>query len=557
MNQLVAIASLRMCPRALFWSCAFCLCSSLAAQSAAAQDMAFTLEETGRPPAALVDAPPSEALANGLRLYQRGRFQEAAVQFSRIVSGSTEDSVANVAKAQFFLSKSLFHLGHHRAALSIFEEITERGSDHPYFVQSLPWLAQLATQLPEPAGVVELVGRYPAETLATLDATETSMVHQHLRYLSARYAYAHGALERASRLFDAVDPDSEHYAAARFFAGVTHVRRRRARPAIDAFRSVLEVADRGREHDAHLRNLAWLSLARVYYTAAHRRDETGAHTVDPALLEAAIDAWDRVEPSSEHWLEALFEQAWGLYLSHQESRAMGNLFTLASPYFEGAYYPEALILEAVVFFGACQTENAEAKVREFHERYDPVREELATVMAGFADHEALYRFLLAVRSGEAALSPRIRGVVSSTLSDRTLLRHLEYIRLLDLEAELLEARPAVFRDSPLGDRIRADLTVTRSFAIDGAGELVEARFERLVLDLDELMNQMDTVELEIYRVRREGLTEAQRAERERIRAAGGLEIEVDEEHQVWPFDGEYWRDELPYYRQRVSSICTR
>ncbi|MEZ4339541.1 MAG: hypothetical protein R3B82_23200 [Sandaracinaceae bacterium] len=71
------------------------------------------------------------------------------------------------------------------------------------------------------------------------------------------------------------------------------------------------------------------------------------------------------------------------------------------------------------------------------------------------------------------------------------------------------------------------------------------------------MNQMDTVEIELYRVRREGLTDEQRAELDRIREAGGLSVEVDEEPQIWPFDGEYWRDELPFYRQRVTPICTR
>jgi len=40
------------------------------------------------------------------------------------------------------------------------------------------------------------------------------------------------------------------------------------------------------------------------------------------------------------------------------------------------------------------------------------------------------------------------------------------------------------------------------------------------------------------------------------RAAGGA-VQVDEEHQVWPFDGEYWRDELGFYRQQVTSQCGR
>ncbi|MCB9595426.1 MAG: hypothetical protein H6719_22085 [Sandaracinaceae bacterium] len=516
--------------------------------------MEFTLEETGQPPALAVDdRPPSEPLANALRLYQRERYLEASVQLSRVVSGESDDSPANVQKAQFFLAKALFHLRFHRASLSLLEEIAQAGPRHGYFEQALPWLAQLATQLPEPAGIIELVGLYPPEMVDALARDETREVHDHLLYLSGRHAYAQNELDTAIARFDRVSPSSPHFVRSRFFAGVTHVRLRRARPAIAAFRQVLDAPD----VPSRMRNLAWLSLARVYYTAANRTDEMGNRTLDPALLENALAAWDRVEPASEHWLDALFEQAWGLYLANQESRAMGNVFTLQSPYFEGAYYPEAYVIKAVVFFSACQTENAEAMITQFHERYDPVREELGHTLEGLADNEALYRFLVGVREDPDTLGPRIRGIVSTALADRTLLRHLEYVRVLDDELARLEAGPEPLRASSLGDRIRADLTVTRSFAVDRGGDLVRGRFTRLVDELDELMTQMDTVEVELLRVRREGLSQAQRDELERIRQAGGLSVEVDEEHQIWPFDGEYWRDELPFYRQRVTPICTR
>jgi hypothetical protein len=32
-------------------------------------------------------------------------------------------------------------------------------------------------------------------------------------------------------------------------------------------------------------------------------------------------------------------------------------------------------------------------------------------------------------------------------------------------------------------------------------------------------------------------------------------IIVDDEHQTWDFNGEYWKDELGFYRYRISSQC--
>jgi hypothetical protein len=34
-------------------------------------------------------------------------------------------------------------------------------------------------------------------------------------------------------------------------------------------------------------------------------------------------------------------------------------------------------------------------------------------------------------------------------------------------------------------------------------------------------------------------------------------IVPDDEHLYWPFDGQYWKDELGYYRFKIRSVCTR
>ncbi len=33
-------------------------------------------------------------------------------------------------------------------------------------------------------------------------------------------------------------------------------------------------------------------------------------------------------------------------------------------------------------------------------------------------------------------------------------------------------------------------------------------------------------------------------------------VKPDDEHVLWPFDGEYWRDELGFYRRVVTSKCS-
>jgi tetratricopeptide (TPR) repeat protein len=531
----------------------------------AAQDMTFDEEETGQaaptPPPPPAEGPPSEALANALRLYESEHYDQAAIEFQRVVDGETGDQPANVQQAQFALAKCMYHLGFYQTALAIFDEITQLGTGHLYFDQTLEWLAQLASQLPEPANIIERVGRFGVEQLERFNTNENRELYNQLVFMMGRHQYNQGEFDAAVDLFQRVSESSRFYVEARFFEGITHVRRRQARPAIAAFRAIKAAIDEGDaevQDEDRMRNLAWLSLARVYYTAANRRnEETGDVDVDGTLLGQAVEAWTRVDQGSEYWLDALFESSWAFFLADEYSRALGNIHTIFSPYFQDSYYPEALVLKAVTFFVNCQTDNALATVGLFHERFDPVRDELETTLAQFQDNVQFFEFLKAVREGNADLSPRIRGLVTTAMSDRTLLRNLEYVRLLEEEEGRLQARSQEFQDSPVGARVFQEVALAKSFAIDQAGDLARGRYNRLIDELMDLSNQVDTVELEIATYLRGQLGQEVQEQMTVARESGGGRVEVDEEHQLWPFDGEYWRDELGFYRQQVTNQCGR
>jgi hypothetical protein len=248
-----------------------------------------------------------------------------------------------------------------------------------------------------------------------------------------------------------------------------------------------------------MRNLAWISLARVYYTAANQG--TGAQ-IDGTLLGQSVESWTRVEQSSEYWLDSLFESSWAFFLADEYSRALGNVHTLYSPYFENAFYPEALVLKAVTFFVNCQVDNAEATVAQFHDRYDPVKQELDAVLRKHQDNAAFFELLKEVRNNQADLSPRVRPIVATALSDRTVLQHLEYVEILDKEEAQLMKSSESFRASPVGGKILEDVAIAKSFAVDQAGDLARGRYNRLIRELQDLSNQVDTVELEIATFRR-------------------------------------------------------
>lgn len=547
-------------------------------------EMEFSLDdvEGGTGPAAPVapvappqDGPPTEAFANAQRLYGEQQYRQAAVQFQRVIDGETRDFPAKVQEAQFFLGKTLYHLRYYQAALAVFDEISLTGAGHLFYDQTLQWLVQLATQLPETAGITEKIGRYPLSQLNQFDQASSGDTggeransggsaargaFDQLLYLMGRYKYDQGDFATAVALFSRVRTSSPRYADALFYIGVTSVQLRQASPAINAFRSIITGISDGSlrtDDNERYRNLAWISLGRLYYTAARHVDAEGNPEIDGRILGQAVEAWNQIEPSSEYWLDAVFESSWAFFLATEYSRALGNIHSINSPYFPNAYYPEGVVIKAVTFFANCQVENATAMIQLFHERFDPVKQQLTDTLARFEGNADFFEFLKQVRDGHADMPDQIRPVVATALGDRTLLRHLRYVALLDEEAARLEAEPEQFRNSTVGSRILQDISLAKSFGIDAAGNAARARYTRIVDELDELTNQVARVQIEILTYQRGQLSAEAESAQQAARASTGGNVVVDEEHQRWPFDGEYWRDELGYYRQQVTNRCGR
>ena len=163
-----------------------------------------------------------------------------------------------------------------------------------------------------------------------------------------------------------------------------------------------------------------------------------------------------------------------------------------------------------------------------------------------------------MRDGTADLDPKIKGIVENALSDRQLLRNIEYVRVLDEELGRFTKSNANFRSSGLGQQVQDALKFARELAIKGAGELALSRYQRNLDELDEHLRNGEKLLIDITAASRNLLDEAiQSGQVSKAESKIYGVVKPDEEHVIWPFDGEYWRDELGFYRQVVESACGR
>jgi hypothetical protein len=505
----------------------------------------------------------TEQAAQAKRLFDGEKWGDAASALYRVFKGETGDDEGNKQLAQYHLAISLYRLKLYQGAYGIFSEIADK-PNHLKFNETLLWLAKLATDLPEPADIVERVGKYNDAQIDKFNNQNQQELYWQLNYLLGRYKYRSRQYDDALRLFGKVSRDSKYYIKAQFFSGISNVQLRRSIPAVQSFQRIVGAIDEGVQgadlDEERMRDLAFLSMARTYYSASVALDESNSPKINESKLSAAVKYWNKVDQGSEYWLDALFEESWAYFMAGDYAHALGNIHTIESPYFPNSYYPEAEILKSVIYFSNCQYDDAETIVARFQTQYQPIYDELSKTLKRFQgddQDEPFYKFLKQVRDGKADLPPRIKTVAENALGDRQLLRHLQYVQVLDDEQRRFGKAPASFRDSPLGNDVKDAMQLARDIAVRNAGQLARERYQRNLDELNEHLRDSAKILIDITAAKRNQLDAAIAGSQITAQESERNIVKLDEEHVIWPFKGEYWRDELGFYRQTITSKCGR
>jgi hypothetical protein len=503
----------------------------------------------------------TEAAAQAKRLFDAERWGEAALLLKQVVDKETNDDAGNRQIAQYHLAITLYRLQFYQASYDIFRKIADN-PNHLKFKETLLWLAKLATQLPEPADIIGAVGKYSKDQVGRFDNEQQRDLFYQLNYLLGRSMYRKREWQQAIDLFSNVKQESPYFVKSQFFMGISYVQLRKSVPAVRAFQRIVEGIDKGIEgveDEDRMKDLANLSMARTFYSASVRLDQNNIPKIDEKKLNAAVRYWNLVDQASEYWLDALFEQSWAYFMAGDYPRALGNIHTIQSPYFPRAFYPEADIVRSVIYFTTCQYEDATTLVAQFQKKYEPIQKELKQVLKryqGDGAEQRFFDFVLKVRDGKGDLSPAITPIVENALGDRELLRHIEYVKVLDTELGRFKQAPTSFRNSPIGADVEDNVNIAKADAMRKTGDLARRRYRRMVIELDEHLRTAQKVIVDITNSQRKKIDEEIEAGKWSQEDAFQFgRVSPDSEHVIWPFNGEYWRDELGFYRQVVNSQC--
>jgi hypothetical protein len=492
--------------------------------------------------------------------FNRGEYDKAALAAWELMN---DPKMAPLQlESQYLLGKTLYRMGQYHSSLGEFSQILAKGKDTRFFSKSLEWLFFISHKTVNESVILDEVARYA-------NADWPDRYQDEFHYLLARYYFVRGraldtveqkaeaakSFEDARKLTAQIPKSDRFYAQAKYLEGLTWFRDGNMPQALEAMKEVIRVtrptADRS-PADAKVadatRDLAFMQLARIHYGARQNR--------------YALYYYGKIERGKPQWLEALFESAWANYRIGQYEQALGNLITLSSPFFRDEYFPEALLLKAVIYYENCRYAESTAIVQEFERRYKPVYDALDDLTKKNMEAADYYQVLADIQkknraAKNAGQSPDLilERVLKLALSDKDLKNTNESIIELENELDGMKSHPSL-NNTELAKNLQDLLKKQRSALIQKAGLMAKAKLEAEQRELRTLLGNAERIKFETTTKEKEFLEEQlQAGGRRAIIKKYRYSVAVNDDQLYWPFQGEFWRDELGTYQYTLTKGC--
>ena len=445
-------------------------------------------------------------------------------------------------KIEYYLAKSLYDMGMYHGAQHYFMQVVRSGPASPYFKYALPRLVAIAELTGNDTELLRIVDKIPPEAFPRA-------AKNHLYYLRGRKLFEDGELSDASSYLQQISTKSELYMRARYFDGIINNERRKLKSAVLAFRDVMQaeppVTDSRRaEEIENTKDLALMNIARIYYGLQR--------------FENADNYYSQVRRNSTYWPESLFERAWSKFMVQDLNQALGLLLTVNSPYYSmQEFIPEVEILRALTFFNLCEYNEVERQLDDFESKYRPMVAELEAFLEPYKSKEGRK---LADQAFDAYFekgTPDSRldaAMFARILRNRDLSSLVRHLDMMDEEVVQVDAQKAAWRDT-VGEGIKRVIQKDRQRYKRKAGLYLLRELAYQYEHMNDLLFQAETIKFEVV--------DAQRLDYEF--KMGNPDVSSEDEAPVdyatdpytiyWPFNGEFWKDELGYYEYTERGIC--
>jgi len=441
-----------------------------------------------------------ENFEKGYQLYQRQKYQKACRYLFRYMSQQTPDDT-DYEWAEFFLGISLKKLGFSHAAIDILTNLVTRKPNQKIVFYSLELFEQALRTLPVERET--LINRVLCDQeYGFLEGTVSDFVNYH----QGLFDWQHGFFQWGNQHFSQIAPDTHYYYRYLYRKALLALYRDQIDEAIDLLKQIL----RSDQPSRRLKDDARKTLARLFY--------------EQQQFEEADFMYGQIQKSILQQAENLLERAWTEYRMGNPEKAMGLLYAFEAPSFRDAFKPEYFILKSFIYKDVCHYDKAMGVIEEFKSRYGAALEIIYSRQA-VVDNHALMLYLL---------------------NKKQINRIWQFLELLEREKAACEK----IKDNALRTYLEKlyDLQIQQSR--NNLKRHIQDEYDKVANDLLQYEESVHLMEYEIGLDMYKRVYEAHYQEDRK-----DLPESTGRNTAIYPFQGEFWNDELANYQVNLPNKC--
>ena len=450
--------------------------------------------------------------------------------------------------SNFCLAKALYNANILAGASRPLVEVLQAGPapDRPYFKEAFYMLEDVSAKIGYKPPVLEEI------TASNIQSFNDDFQND-FNYYFGRFFYDYGRMDDASKLLGQVKKGAPDYPEAQYLQGVAvlgTVQQEddlfKAGPkAIRFFQDAIVSAEAEPGGNAEILQLGYLSIARTFY--------------DVGYYDVALYYYQKLPTTSSRNAEATLETAWTYFLKNDHKRALGIFHMLGSPYYAKWFNPELDLLEAAVYLNMCKFDQSKLALAQLDQKYlrkKPALEAFVEKMQTQEPSKAWNVIEGYYTNRDAQTQTGLPQLFVDALLDDLAFFNV-YKEVQALRAERQALTQGIDALGEFGQTVLAQVDDRLKVKVDEGGLLILNKFNALQQDLLNLESKSLEISIDIDNEERENLERKLRnPDAEQQRGAGGttLLIVADDWHP-WPFEGEYWLDEVPNYRSNLRTEC--
>lgn len=480
--------------------------------------------------------PYSSEIDKAVNIIRSGRFIDAAQLLLALSKEVIIDS--EKARVKYLLGLSLMELKLNQAAAFQFVEAIRIGNES-WTKPSIEKLLIVTDRLGDETLLNFAIQRVD---INKIPASNREMLYFRL----GEVKYKTGFPKEAIGFFNKVTSKSRYYYSALYNMGLAQAESNQTDAALQSFNRLLSSRSASRVTDTN-KVSAQMAIARVYY---QKQD-----------WNKAIEAYAKVPRDHVLWHQALFEKTWAMLRAARFRSTLSNFQSLHSSYYEDFYLPETLLLRAIVYLYICQYDEMEKVLSLYEGQYNPALKKVTAFLQNKDPEiyfQEIYKTFLMKKNSENKKQLTIPyNILKNIAEEGDVRRTYAYLRKINDEKKSIEENSQL-RGSGVGNYATRIISNRINSTKAVIGELTKKHLLEIKADITDLNEQSSFIRYEMINGRKETIKKKLAGKGvivKDIESAQDRSFYIQNGYEFYPFQGEYWLDEIGNYHYIGKQSC--